>query len=725
LNMSSGLVTKLRHTRYRRLLSPYIDAELDRVARRRIESHLGACARCRAEYEHLVFASKALSNLSLPSKPVVRRPVWVRQLALGVKPTRNRKFWPLLAVASAAVVMMIVGVIAWRHSRWHNASWEVVRLAGSPAVGQARIDRTARLHTGELIETDETARAMIQVGAIGQVELDPNTRVRLIKASPFEHRLSLERGKLHATILAPPRLFFVDTPSAVAIDLGCSYSLEVGESGESLLQVKAGWVSLVLGGREAMVPAGAMCRTRPGVGPGTPYLEDSSDHFQASLARLDFENGGEDALSRVLAESRFRDTLTLWHLLSRVDGRERVRVYDRLAELAPPPDVVTREGALALDRWMLDVWREKLEYVSVGVNPSNAPAAAGSLTPVGVMRAARFAHTATLLADGRVLIAGGRETRGGILASAEIFDPTTGRFTETGGMTTRRVGHTATLLADGRVLVAGGSDGDFFYGSLASAEIFDPTTGRFTETARMNAERLAHRATLLRDGRVLVTGGQGREPATLDTAEIYDPARERFTRIASMTAKRADHTATLLTDGRVLIAGGAGARNQPVMITSSAEVFDPAKGSFTPTGGMSIVRHKHSATLMPDGRVVVIGGSDARLWQGRYDSAEIYDPASGRFKTTGSLSTARYKIRDAVVMLRDGRVLVAGGGARAEVYDPRTGLFSTIKDGLGAARFYATATLLANGDVLIVGGYSGDYYASVSGNADAWVYHPE
>jgi hypothetical protein len=172
----------------------------------------------------------------------------------------------------------------------------------------------------------------------------------------------MERGQLHATISAPPRLFIVETPSAVAVDLGCSYTLKVDKAGRSILHVTAGWVALELKGRESIVPAGAVCVTQPGKGPGTPYFDDASEKFQNALSKLDFQNGGMNALSIVLSEAREYDTLTLWHLLSRVRGLARERVYERMAALIPPPAGVTKEGVMKLDKGMLDLWKKGLEW---------------------------------------------------------------------------------------------------------------------------------------------------------------------------------------------------------------------------------------------------------------------------------------------------------------------------------------------------------------------------
>jgi hypothetical protein len=273
-------------------------------------------------------------------------------------------------VAIAAGLFLSLGIIAlwifWQESR---PGWEVARLVGAPRIGSSAIGAKGQLAVGEWLETDGASRARISVASIGQVEVDPNTRVRLLETRATEHRLELARGRMTAHIWAPPRLFFVDTPSAVAADLGCAYTLEVDDAGASLLRVTAGWVALQLRDRESVVPAGAACATRPGIGPGTPYFEDSSMTFRTALTKLDFEGSDSVTLKQLLSESRVRDTLTLWHLLYRTEGDERVLVYERLAELSPPPQGVTREGVLQLDEQMLRLWKGYLDNIWTGSSP--------------------------------------------------------------------------------------------------------------------------------------------------------------------------------------------------------------------------------------------------------------------------------------------------------------------------------------------------------------------
>jgi hypothetical protein len=198
------------------------------------------------------------------------------------------------------------------------------------------------------------------------VDVDPDTRLQLLVARGGEHRMALERGTVHARIWAPPRLFFVNTPSATAIDLGCAYTLQIDDAGGGLLRVTHGWVGFVRDGREAYIPQGAMCATRAGIGPGTPQYEDAPSGYAQALAVLDFGRAGDPgraaALDLVLSQARRRDALTLWHLLPRGSTDERGRVYDRLATLAPPPPGVTRQAILSGNREALSLWWDSLGF---------------------------------------------------------------------------------------------------------------------------------------------------------------------------------------------------------------------------------------------------------------------------------------------------------------------------------------------------------------------------
>jgi hypothetical protein len=267
------------------------------------------------------------------------QPVWgqafgpAAELPLGAErhvnaaARRNLILW----VAAPAVALILSGFFWWRSAN----SW---------------------------IETGATSRKTISIGQIGTVEIEPNTRVRVVKDHPDEHRLTLARGEIRATISAPPKLFFVDTPSGTAVDLGCAYSLTTEEDGSDLLHVIRGWVSFQWKGLESLVPAGASCRTRPNIGPGIPYFDDAPEALKRALETFAFEKTHDGPLAVILSESRKRDTLTLWHLLSRVEAGDRARVFDRITALTPLPAGVIREKALHLDHQTLEHWREELAW---------------------------------------------------------------------------------------------------------------------------------------------------------------------------------------------------------------------------------------------------------------------------------------------------------------------------------------------------------------------------
>lgn len=318
----------------------------------------------------------------------------------------------------------------------------------------------------------------------------------------------------------------------------------------------------------------------------------------------------------------------------------------------------------------------------------------GSFSATGSMTSARMNHAATLLTNGKVLITGGGSP-GSVLASAEIYDPTTGIFTATGTMTAAS-GHTATLLPSGKVLITGG----VALGSLlASAEIYDPTTGTFTATGSMTFARYYHTATLLPNGKVLITGGDN-STSPFGMAEIYDPATGIFTATGNMTTGRSSHTATLLPNGKVLLTGGA------EILGSAEETYDPTTGTFAATGHMAEARYYHTATLLPNGKVLITGGSSP----GTVASAEIYDPSTGIFTATGSMANGRWV--HTATLLPNGKVLIAGGRnatsgyylTSAEIYDPTTGIFTTTGS-MATGRYSHTATQLPDGKVLVIGGY--------------------
>jgi hypothetical protein len=327
----------------------------------------------------------------------------------------------------------------------------------------------------------------------------------------------------------------------------------------------------------------------------------------------------------------------------------------------------------------------------------------------------RAAHAATLLESGEVLITGGcvEDSCEGRTAVAELYDPHSQSFARVDDMLTGRVSHTATLLLDGRVLIAGGWGP---HGILAVAGLYDPATRRFLPTGSLLEARASHIAILLPNGTVLFVGGAGGRQNPLATAEVYDPETGVFTPAGRMRLPRASHAATLLNDGTVLVTGGHSARRGPVL--ASAEIFDPTTGESALAGDMTVPRHKHAAVRMRDGRVLVVGGSDGSGRRGLYASTEVFDPASGTFSRAADLEQVRYKLRGAAVVLRSGEVLVGGGLGPVEIYDPVSNAFQAVAGSQGAGRMFATATMLSNGDVFIAGGYD----ARILPTANAWLY---
>jgi hypothetical protein len=290
------------------------------------------------------------------------------------KPVRgffNFRFSVQLAVPAAALLVATALVLYVQRKPVADLGpgWDVARLEGAPRVGSKALPGNAavgKLGVGQILETDDSSRAAITFDDTGRVEVERSSRLRLVRNGPGHKRLSLERGTIRATIWAPPGEFVVDTPSAVAVDLGCVYTLHVDDSGAGLLRTTLGWVGFKLNGHESFIPAGAVCATRPKFGPGTPYFEEATPAFLDALSRFDFgENTQAERgtlLGIILADARKIDALTLWHLLARVSDAERPRVFDRLAALAPPPAGVNREGILRLDRQMLDSWWNSLGY---------------------------------------------------------------------------------------------------------------------------------------------------------------------------------------------------------------------------------------------------------------------------------------------------------------------------------------------------------------------------
>jgi len=322
--------------------------------------------------------------------------------------------------------------------------------------------------------------------------------------------------------------------------------------------------------------------------------------------------------------------------------------------------------------------------------------ATGAWSPTGALSVTHHEHTATLLANGKVLVAAGRYDNYSAISVAELYDPSTGTWSATASLASARYFHTATLMPNGKVLVAGGYNGSTF----VNPEIYDPAAGTWSSTAALATNRFIHTASLLPNGKVLVSGGSN-DSGQLSTSELYDPATGVWSGTGALATARAYHTATLLPNGKLLIVGGWNSGVNPSYL-ASAEVLDSAAGSWGATGSLASTRISHTSTLLPNGKVLVAGGSSYLA------SAELFDPAAGSWAATGSIVTGR--AYHTATLLSNGMVLVAGGGGNngytlvsAELYDPASGTWHATGS-LAHARAAHMATLLPNGKVLVVGG---------------------
>jgi hypothetical protein len=264
---------------------------------------------------------------------------------------RQRKRWPLVVVGVSALAAAAALIVVMATRKPVIPGWRVDTIAGVPRCGNAPC---GELRPGDWLETDAVGRARIAVANIGHMDVEPDSRLRLVKSDGAGHRLELARGTVSAAVTAPPRLLIVDTPAAAAVDLGCAYTLTVEADGMTRIHVTSGWVSLETKDRSTFIPAGAVAYAHPVLGPSIPINDDATDALRAAALQRDVD------VDVILKEARKKDALTVWHLISRVpEGAGRERVVTRLEELVPRPDGVTRDAVLHGDKAALERWRKE------------------------------------------------------------------------------------------------------------------------------------------------------------------------------------------------------------------------------------------------------------------------------------------------------------------------------------------------------------------------------
>lgn len=357
----------------------FLDRELSDEERSVVGEHLINCAVCRTEHDEQKAGRELAGSLERTDAPPSMWAAVESKLdearGSGARSRRLRLLKPALAFGIALMAMLVaVPIYIYLTSAGPEtvsvqnsgqeprpSSWRLLETRGNPQVTKLGEDKN--LEIGGVLETDAASSARISVAEIGRVDIAPNSKVRIVNTSAEEHRMALDRGVLKAVIVAPPRLFIVDTPSAQAVDLGCAYTLEVDDDGNSKLHVTSGYVALETEGLESFVPAGAFCESKKGGKLGTPFFGDATADLKKALAEFDFSEGGPDTVDTIISESRRKDTLTLWHLLEKVPVQKRSLIITRILRELDLPEGVTVEGLLGLNETMMMSLRSDLEVL--------------------------------------------------------------------------------------------------------------------------------------------------------------------------------------------------------------------------------------------------------------------------------------------------------------------------------------------------------------------------
>ena len=385
-------------------LDDFAEGRLIDEMRTEIENHLNLCHRCQSEYIDLnliLSEVKSLPKTIDPSKDLwkginkrisdrsSKRKRFTKIFSLlsnesdlsgfdpdliKLKNSEKNKARIIFIGGTAATILLgvLLGILYFHQS---SIGFILVEnISGIPRIGSEQLKNQDVLQVGDWLETDESSSARLIVGTIGEVDVRAKSRVKLIQTTSSEYRLLLSQGKIKASIWAPPRSFFIETPSATAIDLGCEFILEVDNDGSSTLEVMSGWVALESNEVESFIPANAVCKTKKDYAPGTPYFNDASKEMIEALYEFDFSSkafGGSFSkniqsmtLNVIFSQARKKDALSLWHILSRVEGENRAKTYFKLEGLVNIPETITFEGIMKGDISMLAKWWEVLGYGS-------------------------------------------------------------------------------------------------------------------------------------------------------------------------------------------------------------------------------------------------------------------------------------------------------------------------------------------------------------------------
>lgn len=354
------------------LLDDLLDGTLPPAQERDVLNHLQDCEQCQSQWSRLQSLVHQLHQL--PESIAPQTDLWSGiesqlspQLAPKLAPDRKpnrRSRWTSMRhhkkMLIAAGSLFFVSLISL-YLISSNPEWEATALAGTPRAGEISFADSYLLAQGDVLQTNAEASVQLQIGEIGEVDLAPNSKLQLVDTDPSHHKLSLSYGKLHAKIWAPPRLFFVETPAGLAIDLGCEYTLEVDSSGFSVLHVTSGYVSFASKSREVIVPAGWKVKTHPSSEPRTPFLEDAPEELVNALDSYSRGHKSTSVLNRIFENTRPEDAYSVWSLIWIAPSSQRPLIYDHLITLTTPEQVVTKEGVLAREPAMIEAWRKHLK----------------------------------------------------------------------------------------------------------------------------------------------------------------------------------------------------------------------------------------------------------------------------------------------------------------------------------------------------------------------------